>query len=1221
MINIKFNLQRFADVIHGKASKDNITATGNNTQVYGLAGSDNIESNNNNNVILIGGSGDDTLKITGGSGTLNGGKGSDTFKLSYSNSSKLSAVIEDIDPNTDKLIINYNGSGSTPNLNYNTSGSDIVITDNSGSLNVTLKGSREVNDYYDDEGNDKIWDILKLVNAEREKEGLSQLILSQELMRASSIRENELTTLYSHTRPNGESCFTAINKTYGNVGENIAAGYTSTTDVMNGWMNSTGHRANILNSNFKRLGAGYSYSSNTYYEHYWVQMFGGDLWETENIEIDNLLKTKLTLTVNDSIISNSNLKDIANLELTNINGTSGDDLMVNGKWYGEKGNINVIINGGNGNDTITNSGYHSVLNGGSGNDLIYNGYYYYDNGWIGFLDDSYNSDYNDEYGSANTTIEGGVGNDTIKNKGDKTLINGGSGDDDIEIKSSDVTINGGNGNDIINIADSNSKNNLIQYYSGDGSDTIYGYDSNDTIQILTGNYTTTTSGQDIIINVDNGSIILKNSSDKELNIVGNTIPISNDTISNSTSNTVINGTSDDDKILNTASGSYVTVNASSGNDTIDNRGTCSSISGGAGDDSIISSSGSYATINGGSGNDTITGSSYTDVFQYADGDGNDVITGYSSADTIKITNGTYSTQISGDDVIVKVGSGSITLKNANGTTLNIEPKLTPSPIKSVTLTNSDKTPYTAGSNIETVDASKRNRAIKIKGNSLDNSITGGSGADSLSGLNGDDTLNGGKGNDTLIGGNGNDVFIYASGQGNDVITDYKAGEDTIKITGKKITNASVSGSDVILKVGTGSIKIKNGKGKTLSIYNNSNSITDTIISDDKGKGKRIENYHNNGAGNHTVITGTAYNDTIYNSADYVKINAGDGNDSIYSSVGYYATINGGKGNDTIYGSSYADVFQYSDGDGNDVIYNYDTKDKISLSSSSSYSTAKSGSDTIINVGSGSIRIKSTGNNKLKITGGKKTSTIDNDDTSTTKGQSFYNSTKNKTVNGTSGKDSINNSAGGVKIYSGAGNDSIYSSVTPSNTVKSSYGYVTIDGGAGNDTIYSFDPNVSINGGVGNDTIDTNGFSNVTVEGGAGNDTINLNSSYSSIIQYSSGDGNDIIQGYTSSDTIRISGSSYSTQTSGSDLIIKVGSGKMTLKNFAYLADDINVIGTRNFEEHWFTENDNNFITSEFDSILDNNSNFISSDYNYDSISTLTKKLNQTFSTNSNKQQK
>ena len=62
-------------------------------------------------------------------------------------------------------------------------------------------------------------------------------------------------------------------KTKKTAGENIAAGYGNSSAVMNGWMNSPGHRSNILNAGFKRLGVGYVYIPNSEYGYYWVQIF------------------------------------------------------------------------------------------------------------------------------------------------------------------------------------------------------------------------------------------------------------------------------------------------------------------------------------------------------------------------------------------------------------------------------------------------------------------------------------------------------------------------------------------------------------------------------------------------------------------------------------------------------------------------------------------------------------------------------------------------------------------------------------------------------------------------------------------------------------------------------------------------------------------------------------------------------------------------------------
>ena len=119
-------------------------------------------------------------------------------------------------------------------------------------------------------------EILRLVNIERKKVGVKPLKLSRELFRPAAIRAREITKMFSHTRPNGlsfDSAFYGID--YRIVGENIAAGQTDVEMVMQQWMDSPGHRANILNKHYKYLGVGYLYDEDTIYKHFWVQHFKG----------------------------------------------------------------------------------------------------------------------------------------------------------------------------------------------------------------------------------------------------------------------------------------------------------------------------------------------------------------------------------------------------------------------------------------------------------------------------------------------------------------------------------------------------------------------------------------------------------------------------------------------------------------------------------------------------------------------------------------------------------------------------------------------------------------------------------------------------------------------------------------------------------------------------------------------------------------------------------
>ncbi len=111
------------------------------------------------------------------------------------------------------------------------------------------------------------WQVLTLVNQERAKEGLSALTMDSSLLSAAMLRGGEIAVCFSHTRPTGQTCFTACAKM---TGENIAYGYRSAEDVMNGWMNSSGHRANIMNKSFKSIGISCVQVNGSYY---WVQCF------------------------------------------------------------------------------------------------------------------------------------------------------------------------------------------------------------------------------------------------------------------------------------------------------------------------------------------------------------------------------------------------------------------------------------------------------------------------------------------------------------------------------------------------------------------------------------------------------------------------------------------------------------------------------------------------------------------------------------------------------------------------------------------------------------------------------------------------------------------------------------------------------------------------------------------------------------------------------------
>ena len=821
----------------------------------------------------------------------------------------------------------------------------------------------------------------------------------------------------------------------------------------------------------------------------------------------------------------------------------------------------TTINAGAGSDKVWNVGVHNVINLGAGNDFATNDFWAQD----GFV--IFNGDTGDDIliGGFGDTINGGSGKDTIYSNKDKIFTDGGADNDVIisghwgpEIihhdtyteeaeqldianmihdtseaarEASNLTIKGGKGDDTIAIS-SKSLMNVLQYANGDGNDIVYGYTSTDTINITSGKYTTQTSGNDVIIKVGTGSVTLKNTKGVQLNIKGTY----DGTSSTTTSSTLT--ITDDYKSPITIDSGIKNVDASSRTTAVRIAGNslANSIKGGTGDNILI----------GGEGDDTLTGGSGSNVFQYASGGGNDIITNYSSNDTIEITDGIYSTQTSGNDIIVNVGSGSINLKNAKGTTLNIagttsdkvsvasdavtynghsyklytlgktwdeaktycenlgghlvaintsdeqsiiesmisdgskssywlggykdaaenwhwvtneafyynnwaigepnngeegEDKImifkNPDPknpaakfgdwndlaadcaegswpasiygtssfgficewdtISSssssdtdtvtsnvVTLTNSNSSSYTATSSVKIINASSRTKNVKIVGNSLSNSIVGGSGADSLSGSGGADTLNGGTGKDTLTGGDGADVFYYKSGGGKDIITDYTEGSDSIVINGGYVSASSIKGSDVVLKVGSGTLTLKKAKDKEITVtdelgehihvYGDDMFITDSDKAKIKAKSKiitidassRTTNINISGSSKANTILGGSAKNTLSGGSGNDYLVGGDDNDKLLGGAGADTLISG-SGNDTLTGGAGKDVFIYESG--NDIITDYKTsqKDEIVLTNGTVDSVSIKGSNVIFTIGDGQLTVKSGKSQTITIT--------------------------------------------------------------------------------------------------------------------------------------------------------------------------------------------------------------------------------------------------------------
>lgn len=118
-------------------------------------------------------------------------------------------------------------------------------------------------------------EVISLVNQIRREHGLSEFKTNWELCRVARYKSQDMhdKNYFSHTSPTYGSPFQMMKSfgiSYRTAGENIARGYRSPKAVVDGWMNSSGHRANILNSSFTQIGVGYVADGN-----YWTQMFIG----------------------------------------------------------------------------------------------------------------------------------------------------------------------------------------------------------------------------------------------------------------------------------------------------------------------------------------------------------------------------------------------------------------------------------------------------------------------------------------------------------------------------------------------------------------------------------------------------------------------------------------------------------------------------------------------------------------------------------------------------------------------------------------------------------------------------------------------------------------------------------------------------------------------------------------------------------------------------------
>ncbi|MDE6710039.1 MAG: Ig-like domain-containing protein [Oscillospiraceae bacterium] len=208
--------------------------------------------------------------------------GSKDIAVSNSNKDVCSTSFGKWDGNTIKLTIKGKSNGSatikvyTKKYSKSTTEKIVVKVGNGGNdSDDEIIGDDDIKESSDKEidNEDK---VVEIVNKERKKAGKDPLKSDDELNAIAALRAKEIAEQFSHTRPNGTSCFTAFDEAgykYMMSAENIAYNYNdSADDIMEIWMNSSGHKANILSGDVTKIGVGLYESGGKYY---WVQVFAG----------------------------------------------------------------------------------------------------------------------------------------------------------------------------------------------------------------------------------------------------------------------------------------------------------------------------------------------------------------------------------------------------------------------------------------------------------------------------------------------------------------------------------------------------------------------------------------------------------------------------------------------------------------------------------------------------------------------------------------------------------------------------------------------------------------------------------------------------------------------------------------------------------------------------------------------------------------------------------
>ena len=1109
--------------INGGDGDNFVYSYGNNVSIVVGAGKNLISIENGNKISVTSGAGDDTVIFSNGSEMLiDVGNGNNSVENAGDNVTIISGTGNDTISNSDdNVLFKYGGgndviegfkSSSTLQIvsgaitsaltSINAEGKgDAVLT--VGSNTIILKGLGTV-------------DTINVMNASGESEIFNIPILITGTNDSDSISNENIGAIIQAL--GGDDSISNNTSVGSGVSINAGAGNDYVENIAeNVTINGGDGADSIQNNNYADYAKIFGDAGEDYIYNYGISatLDGGDGADSIDSRSDkNLIYGGLGNDVIDNyghsatidggdgtdIISNNSAENVS------ISGGAGNDSINNSANCN-----NSTLDGGDGADSIDNYSDNVLINAGASNDYIYN---YYSSGVsinAGAGDDTISNT------NGTVLINIGEGNNSVENTNadNVSIISGAGADYIVNTNGANMLFQYGGGSDIV---EGFNETSTLQIMAGgissafsNGVDAIFtigsdiltlknlglirsinvmdasgavesfnipvlieGTDSIDdisndvegvTIKAFGGDDYISNSAASVTIDGGDGDVSIENSGDN-VSILGGT---GNYEINNSgASNVTIDA--GDGKNTVYSSGENVIINSGEGKSYIDNRGDAVSITGGKGNYEI-DNNGVKVTINAGAGNDTVTlSTSYNDdgnIFLYKKGDGKDQIYSENENDTIKITDGSSVTaDVNGDDVIFKIGTGSITFKDGaddlNGKKIILvdsennplleENIYVPAGIivgDTIQIAASFTETYWQGDGVNFIDGSQLKDGIELVGMDDNCTILGSKGKDSISSSNNGASLTGGK---------GNDVFTF--GGGNATINDYSVkgtnGADKIYLENTSVTSYMIDADNnlVLTCDETNTLTIRNGGNKKIIFTDNKAGVIYTADGAFDGKRKSIilsPASTNFSAAKHSklaTIDGTAATDAI-NILGNKKAN--------YIMAGNYgSTLNGGKGKDSLNGGDGDDLFIYENKSGNDTIYYYVDGDKVSLGSGVTIKDAtikrnsavlkfKGGSLTVdsttdfILVGDSAETVFSSGvfldtvSATAKIYGSFKDDVFldayeniaNFDATAGTKALFVNGNAENNSLIGGKGKDELRGGDGADTIFGGKGNDTLW----------------------------------------------------------------------------------------------------------------------------------------------------------------------------------------------------